>query len=420
MTERLLQYIWQFQHFNPAELFTEEDEALAIINPGMLNSNQGPDFIDAKLKIGDTIWAGSVEIHTRTSEWKNHKHSGDKNYQNVILHVVWQNDIDLNLPFSTLVLQDKVPKLLLHRFHELMESKQFIPCQNHILKINELHWHSWKERLLVERLENRTKEIFSCQEENNNHWEETFWWMLAKNFGIKLNSAAFEKMARTIPITTLAKHKNQIHQTEALLFGQAGLLNGVYEEDYPKLLQKEYRFLKGKYKLKPVEATMFFLRMRPLNFPSVRLAQLAMLIHSSHQLFSAIRETADINSIKKLLCVTANDYWHYHYVFDEPAAFKEKRLGKQMINNIIINSVIPVVFAYGHYHSLQNLKDRALDWLEQITAEKNKITSGYSALGIEIKSAFDSQALIQLKNSFCNHKRCLECAVGKILIRNDK
>ena len=417
MTERLLQYIWQFQYFNAAELVTGEGEALQIIHPGKLNTNQGPDFSDAKIKIGKTMWAGSIELHINSSDWNNHKHSGDKHYKNVVLHVVWQHDADLNLPFSTLVLQDKVPKVLLYKYDELMNTDSFIPCEKSIQLVPALTWQNWKERILIERLESKTKIIFDYLNKNNNHWEETFWWLLAKNFGIKLNSTAFEKIAQSVSINILAKLKGQIHQTEAVLFGQAGLLDADFIEDYPKLLQREYKFLKKKYSLPKVEASLIFLRMRPSNFPTIRLAQLAMLIHNSLHLFSKIKESTDLKAVKELLNVTANDYWHYHYIFDEETAFKKKNLGDQMIDNILINTVVPILFAYGLYHNEPAFKDKALQWLEQIKAEKNSITKGFETLQIENKTAFDSQALIQLKNEYCNKKRCLDCSVGNKLIR---
>lgn len=419
MTEKLLQYIWQFQYFNVADLITEEEEPLQVIHPGSHNTNQGPDFTDAKIKTGTTIWAGSIELHINSSDWHNHKHSGDKHYKNVVLHVVWKNDVNLNLPFSTLVLQDKVSKILLNRYDELMNANSFIPCEKNINQINNLTWQSWKERMLVERLEKRTDLIFNYLQKNNSHWEETFWWLLAKNFGIKLNSIAFEKTAQSLSINILAKHKDQIHQTEALLFGQAGLLDGTYSDDYPKLLQREYQFLKKKYKLQRIEGSMIFLRMRPSNFPTVRLAQLAMLVHKSLHLFSKIKESSEVKNIKELLEVTANDYWHYHYTFDEATTFKKKKLGEQMMNNILINTVVPILFAYGHYHNENKFKDKALLWLEGLVAEKNSITKGFTSLQIENKTAFDSQALLQLKNEYCNKKRCLDCSVGNKLLRNN-
>jgi hypothetical protein len=418
MNEKLFQYIWQFRHFNFNELTTVENEPLQILHPGTLNTNQGPDFLDAKIKIATTIWAGSIELHLRSSDWKNHKHSGDKNYNNVILHVVWQDDIDLQLPFPTLELQSKIPKLLLAKYDELMNANAFIACQNTIHTVDPFIWNSWKDRLLAERLHDKAQRIFEYIQINNNHWEEAFWWLLARNFGIKVNSDAFEKIAQSISINILAKHKNQIHQTEALLFGQAGLLENDLIEAYPKMLQKEYLFWKSKYKLAPIQIPLHFLRMRPSNFPTVRLAQLAMLIHNSTHLFGQIRDSNALKDVKALLNVTANDYWHYHYTLDESSAFKEKNLGTQMINNILINTIVPVLFAYGQYHKEQQYKDKALQWMEEIAAEKNEITKGFTALTITNNNALDSQALIQLKNNYCNQKRCLECAVGNKLISN--
>lgn len=417
MTERLLQYIWQFQYFNKSELSTVDEEPLFILHPGLLNNNQGPDFLDAKIKVSETTWAGNIELHLKTSDWNNHHHSLDKNYHNIILHVVYENDQQLNLPFPVLELKNKISKILLSRFDDLMNGRAFIPCEKNVPAIESLVWTSWKERLLVERLQKKAGMVLQCLSINNHHWEETFWWILARNFGTKVNSDAFEKIAQSLPVAILAKHKNQLHQTEALLLGQAGLLEDNFTEDYPKMLQKEYRFYKKKYRLEAIKLPLHFLRMRPFNFPTLRLAQLAMLIHQSHHLFSIIKETEMVDGVKKLLQVCANDYWHYHYLPGEPAAFKKKNLGADMINNILINTIIPVLFAYGHHHKEIKYKERALQWLQQIKAEKNNIVNGYRLLGIESSNAFDSQALLQLKNEYCDRKRCLECAVGNKLLR---
>lgn len=418
MTEKLLQYIWQFQYFNHSGLLTEEGETLQILHPGNFNTNQGPDFTDAKIKIDNTVWAGSIEIHINSSQWKEHKHSEDQNYQNVILHVIWNHDVDLQLSCSTFVLQDRVAKLLLTRYDELMKTGNFIACEKQVHQVQSITWQSWKERLLVERLEKRTREIRELLQKSNNHWEEVFWWLLARNFGVTLNNTQFERIACSVPVTILAKHKDQIHQLEALLFGQAGLLDADFEEDYPVLLSKEYRFLKKKYNLKQTAGSLAFLRMRPSNFPTIRLAQLAMLIHESLHLFSKIKESRDLNTIRALLQVTANDYWHYHYVFDETSAFKKKKLGTQMIDNILINTIVPIVFAYGLYHGENSYKEKALQWLEEIKPEKNTITRGFEALQVENRTAFDSQALIQLRNEYCIQKRCLDCSVGNKLLNH--
>lgn len=414
--EKLLQYIWQFQYFNKSELQTITGERLQIIFPGKLNSNQGPDFTNAQIKIDNTTLAGSIELHLKASQWNEHGHSNDVNYKNVILHVVFEND----LPQSTvpvLELQSRISTFLLDRYTGLMNSVNFIPCANSISEVKEITWLSWKERLLAERLTRKSSIVFKFLEENNAHWEESFWWMLARNFGVKVNSEAFELMARSISVNILARHKNQIHQLEALLFGQAGLLKKELKEDYPKLLLREYNFLKKKYDLKPIHAPVHFLRMRPGNFPTIRLSQLAALIQSSAHLFSKILEIEKITEIKKLLDVTANDYWHYHYRFDEVSSFKKKTIGKDMIDNVIINTIVPVLFAYGLYHKEEKYKNKAILWLEELSAEINSITKSFANFKLSNKSAFDSQAFIELKTQYCDHKHCLQCAIGNALLK---
>jgi hypothetical protein len=281
-----------------------------------------------------------------------------------------------------------------------------------------LTWLSWKERLLAERLERKAGLIFNYLQENNTHWEESFWWLLARNFGVKVNVDAFEAVAKSIPLNVLAKHKTQIHQLEGLLLGQANLLQRDFAEDYPKLLKREYEFLKKKYQLQPILIPVHFLRMRPGNFPTVRLAQLAMLIHSSAHLFSKILETESIDEVKNWLNVTANDYWHYHYLLDEPSIFRKKSIGASMVENIIINTVAPALFAYGLYHKDEKYKSKAIQWLEQLPAEKNSIIDGFTKLKIASKTACDSQAVLELKNEYCNKKRCLECSIGNHYLKN--
>ncbi len=420
MTERLLQYIWQFQYYNKNELQTTSGETLQIIRPGNYNSNQGPDFSNASIKVGDTTWAGNIELHVQASDWNLHKHTADKNYGNVILHVVWQEDAELDMPFYTLVLQNRVPKLLLNRYVALMMTASFIPCQSSFNAADGLVFTAWKERLLSERLEHKAAVFNLYLKQTNNHWEESFWWLIARNFGAAVNSLAFEKIAQSIPINILAKVKGQLHQAEALLFGQAGLLEGDFEEDYPAMLAKEYRFLQSKYQLQPAQVQLYFLRMRPANFPTVRLAQLAMLVHQSQHLFTRIKESGSIKELRELLAVTANDYWHYHYIFDEKTSYKPKKTGAAMIDSLLINTVVPAVFAYGLYHHQDVFKNKAAQWLEAVPAEKNAITAGFVQLGAVNKSAMDSQALIQLKNEYCNQKRCLDCAVGNKILAGEE
>lgn len=416
MNERLLQFIWQFQYFNKGELRTTAGDSIQITFPGQYNTNQGPDFSDAKIKIGNTIWAGTVELHIKTSDWEKHKHQYDKNFTNVILHVVWEDDDGRN-QIPVLQLKERVSKILLKQYEELMNAASFIPCEKSIALVKDITWRSWKDRLLAERLLRKAMIVEVHLRQNQYHWEETFWWMLARNFGIKVNADAFEEVAKSISLNIIAKHKSQIHQLEALLLGQAGLLDQKFIEDYPILLQREYKFLKEKYKLIPIHHPIYFLRMRPGNFPTIRLAQLAMLITSSAHLFSKIKDTTSLNDVVKWFDVTANDYWHYHYRFDEATAFKKKNLGAAMIDNIIINTVAPLLFAYGNYHQEEKYKSKALKWLEETKAEANNITRGFQRLGVEHKNAFDSQALIELKNEYCSKKHCLDCAIGNSLLR---
>ena len=415
-SERLLQFIWQFQYFNKSELQTTTGEEIQIISQGTYNTNQGPDFNDAKVMIGKTTWAGSVELHILSSDWQKHKHQNDRNYNNVILHVVWEDDFpNYNIP--VLKLENRVAKILLQRYEELMNTKGFIPCEKTISSVKPIVLQSWKERLLAERLIRKSAIVETFLNESNHHWEETFWWLLARNFGTKINADVFEAMARSLPLLILARHKNQIHQLEALLMGQSNLLDGKFKGDYPIMLQKEYEFYKGKYKLQPNTIAPFFLRMRPGNFPTIRLAQLAMLIHHSEHLFSKIKETNSLKDVKKWLDITANDYWHYHYRFDEPSLFKKKNLGQAMGDNILVNTICTMLFAYGHFHKEQKYKDRALQWLEEITAESNAVTKGFQQVGLQNTNARDSQALIELKNEYCSKKRCLDCAIGNVLLK---
>lgn len=418
MNERLLQYIWQFQHFAAGDLLTTAGEAVQVIFQGQYNTNQGPDFSNARIRVGNTTWVGSVELHIRASDWDKHKHQHDRNYDNVILHVVWEED-GWTYPVPVLELKGRVPGLLLNKYAMLMETAGFIPCGTRISSISELSWKSWKDRLLAERMERKSAMVHRFLAENGNHWEEAAWWMMARNFGITVNADAFETIARSLPVSLLAKQKHQLILLEALLQGQAGLLKEEKPADkYYTLLRREYLFLQTKYQLRPITVPVHFLRMRPGNFPTVRLAQLAVLIFQSDSLFARIKETHSLEDLKRVFDITANDYWHYHYSFDETATYKPKNLGVIMLDNIIINTICPLLFTYGSYHNEQAYKDRAVQWLEHTTAESNTVTRGFIQLGVNNKNAFDSQALIELKQSYCDQKKCLDCAVGANLLRS--
>lgn len=418
MTERLLQYLWQFQYYNRQSSILDNGDPFQVIHPGRFNTNQGPDFLEAKIRIEETLWVGHVEVHVKTSDWFKHAHQFDRNYDNVVLHVVWENDMperDTRIPVFSM--QSKVPMLLLEQYEYWMNSASFIACGSQIRDVSRIIWISWRERLLAERMQRKSAMVFSFLLQTNQHWEETFWWLLARNFGAALNFEPFEAMAKTLPVTLLARYKNQLPVLEALLFGQCGLLEGDFEEEYPVRLQREYLHVKTKYQLEPVRQSVHFLRTRPVNFPTVRLAQLARLLYRSNHLFAFIKETEQLSDIKKWLTVTASEFWDEHYTFNKSSTYRPKKLGNQMIDTLIINTVIPVLFAYGLLHNEEQYKNRALNWLDELEPESNAITSCFTDLGIVNKSAFDSQALLELKTHYCEPRKCLDCSMGNALLK---
>jgi hypothetical protein len=300
----------------------------------------------------------------------------------------------------------------------MMETMRMVPCHHFLPAMDHLAWCSWKERLAAERLERKSKNILLMYRQSGQHWEELCWWLLAGNFGIRVNSLLFEEMARTIPVALLAKHRNQFHQIEALLLGQANLLGAAYTDAYPLMLQKEYRFLRQKYKLRTINNQPAFLRMRPAAFPTIRLSQLAVFVQNSTHFFEMVKETENSETIIQQLMITANDYWHTHYRFDEPTAHHPKHLGKQMAENILINTVIPVLFAYGLFRDETQYKEKAVRWLYETGPEQNRITGQWKASGVSNQSALDSQALLELTKFYCANKRCLHCAAGNKILKN--
>lgn len=418
MNEHLLQFIWQHLYFNRDQLSTVLQEPVQIISQGLLNTNQGPDFLHAKLLINNVTWAGTIELHLKTSDWQKHGHTDDEHYNNVILHVVYENDETTAGEISVLELKNRISSSLLHHYRQLMEQNNFVACESQLQQVNNIVWDSWKERMVAERLQQKNEHIQKILQQTNRHWEEAFWQLLARNFGSPLNAEAFEAIAQTLPVTLLAKHKNQIHQLEALLLGQAGLLTGEFAEDYPTMLQKEYKFLRLKHQLKAVSHPIHFLRMRPSNFPTVRLAQMAMLIHQSNHLFSKVMEAKSLDAIRQMFSVTANDYWHYHYLLNEQSAYRKKQLGKTMIDNLLINTVIPLLFVYADEQHNEPTKEKAIQWLQQMPKEKNNITQQWENAGATHQSAFDSQALLYLKKNYCAAKHCLQCAVGNSILKS--
>ena len=383
------------------------------IDPGNPNTDAGPDFFIAKIKIDNTLWAGNIEIHSLSSDWVRHHHTTDKAYDNVILHVV--NKADANVfrtnGDSVAQLELAVPDHNRINYDELLREKKWIPCADKIHQVPLFLVNDWKNSLLVERLEQKTEMIETLLSQSNNHWEEAFYVSMARSFGFGTNSEAFERLARSLPMSILAKHKDNIFQLEAMLFGQAGLLGNTVNDEYQLNLQKEYRFLQSKYQLKPIESSEWkLLRLRPDNFPHVRLSQFAALIHRSTKLFSKIIESDNLQVMRGLFICEVSDYWKKHFLFGKESSVSGKRLGSKSIDILLINTVVPFLFAYFKKKNSDN--DIALKLLELIPAEKNVIIRKWMELGIGAFSAFDSQALLQLKKKYCDEKKCLRCRIG--------
>jgi len=421
MNEAFLQFIWQQKLFTTQDMATKDGQPISVIHPGLLNTDAGPDFFNARIKIGETTWAGNVEIHQKASDWYRHNHDKDAAYNNVILHVVLDND-------QTAVnsINEAVPSCQLHfpdyletNYSQLMQSKFWVPCGEKIREQDQLELRIRFHSLMIERLQHKTGEIIERLNQNNNDWNETFYQFIARNFGFKTNALPFEMLSKALPLGILGKHKNDLFQLEALLFGTAGLLNQeLLGDDYFLALRKEYSFFYRKYQLQAMEAHLWkFLRLRPVNFPSLRIAQFAALIHQSTALFSRLVELSDLKEVRQLFDVSASGYWNTHYRFNKPSKEQKKHLGESAFQNIVINTIVPFLFVYGDFHKLNHLRDLALDYLEKIPSEKNSIIQRWEQMGISARSAFESQALIQLKNCYCNHKKCLNCHLGTKLIK---
>ena len=419
MKESILHYVWQNKLFVSQGIKTTDGERVEIIDVGRINTDAGPDFFNAKIKIGDTLWAGNVEIHTASSEWNKHNHQQDKAYDSVILHIVLQADSDVYRIDGTKIpqLELKFPQHIETNYELLFSQQKWIPCADKINQVPSIVIQSWKNALLTERLEQKMSAIESLLDENNRHWEEAFYITLARSFGFGTNSQAFERLAKSLPISILGKHKDQLFQLEVLLFGQAGLLDLETYDEYSANLKKEYEFLRSKYELNPLEKSQWkLLRLRPDNFPHVRIAQFAALIHSSTKLFSKIVANPNLVYLKTLFAYETSIYWKTNYLFGSESKVRTKRLGEQSINGLIINTVVPFLFCYADQKKNDDLKDSALQILEQLESERNAIITGWKDIGLNADNAFDSQSLLQLKKLYCDEKKCLRCRIGhKIL-----
>lgn len=413
--ERLLHYVWKYKLYTATPLITTEGRPVQVIDPGMQNTDAGPDFFNAKIKIDGTLWVGSVEIHDKSSDWLLHHHDTDKAYDCVILHIIGFNDFQPvrtnGNPIPQMLLT--VPENILRSIDWLLYREAALPCLDHITGIAPLHIACWMEALLSERLERKTHDIFLLLDAYQTDWNEVFYITLTRNFGFGVNNDAFERLAKSLPLRCIQKQRSSHSQIEAMLFGQAGMLEEENDDHYYRLLQREYDFLRHKFGLSPMEDFVFKnLRTRPVNFPYLKVAQLAALWVQYDTLFSAILEARSTGEIKKYFRIPPSGYWETHYHFRYASPRKEKTIGENALNILLINTVVPMLFAYGLHNKRPEYCERATRLLESIPPEKNTIVTTFYNAGITVRHAGDSQALIQLKREYCEKKKCLYCRIG--------
>jgi len=422
MQESFLHFLWGSRRFLAQDLCTTDYQFIEIHQVGEHNRNAGPDFFNARVSLEDTLWAGNIEIHIRASEWLLHGHQHDPAYENVVLHVVYEEDTPIFRSNGTripcLELKGRVPREIWENYHLLAQSSAWIPCETFWPKVPDIIRLNWLDRVLIERMEQKTDLVQQMLVQTGNHWEEAFYRLLARNFGLKVNAEPFESLARSLPLGVLAKHKTSLPQIEALFLGQAGLLEGPYAESWPSLLLREYRHLAHKYALQPLPPGQWkFLRMRPASFPTVRLAQFAALVHQSVHLFSKVLEINNLRELENLFALQPSAYWTNHFILDKPSVKREKGLSREFIHLLIINTIVPFLFHYGRTRDLPVPKKRALELLEAIPAESNTIVEAWSKLGVTARHAYQTQALLQLKTHYCDQKRCLDCAIGCSILK---
>lgn len=422
--EELLHYVWKYKLYRHETLKTTEGLQVEVIDGGLINTDAGPDFFNAKIKIGDTLWAGDVEIHLKSDEWNKHHHHLDKAYNSVILHVVEYmnsevfNENGQSVPQMILSVQEKV----ITRAGLLLKNPEKISCQDQLSNVPRNIISSWLDVLSIERLERKTQDIYNNLQRFNNSWNDVFYVLLTRSYGFGLNSEAFERLALSLPYNIIQKHRNSLFQIEALLFGQAGMLqNDALQDEYYLRLRNEYLFLQKKYLLKPLESYLFkSLRVRPQSFPQIRLAQLAAVLQQSISLFSSILEIEDIKQLRHFFQLNASDYWQSHYVFGKTSVQRSKFPGSHSLNVILINTVAPVLFAYGRKLDLQKYCDRSFSMLESLKPECNSIVENFYNCGIIANNALETQALIQLKREYCDKRKCLYCKIGYFLLSSKR
>lgn len=426
MTEAFLQYVWQHRLLE-GPLVTTEGLPVVVERPGELNRDAGPDFLDSRLVIGGLHWAGNVEVHTRASDWNQHRHSDDKAYNNVILHVVYIYDADIILEngkkVQTLDISQSLPQYVWDNYDSLMNPADDtqIPCASRLKDIPDFLYHLSQDRLLVERIERKSGDVERILKESKGSWEQACYWLTAHYFGGKTNAFAFELLAKVTPMRIVAKIKDNPFRVEALYMGQAGLLDGDFNDEYPKKLQREYKYLSAAYQLTPMEGHLWkFFRVRPSSFPTLRISQFSDLMSKSSNLFSKMLDAEDAGTVSKLFVVQASEYWQSHYNFDKDTERRSKSLGKSLINTIIINAWIPLLYEYGVSHGAEMYKERAFNLLQQLPPEDNRITRLWESAGIKIGNAAESQSVIQRYTEYCSRKKCLDCQLAFRIMKTKK
>ncbi|GHV49759.1 hypothetical protein FACS1894181_09410 [Bacteroidia bacterium] len=419
--ERFLHYAWKNKLYAPGTLVTAGNIPISVIDAGIQNTDAGPDFFNAKIKIGETTWAGCVEIHEKASDWMRHHHDKDKAYDSVILHLVEQHDATVCRTNGEVIPQALfvIPPQVKWNIEWLLSRDASIPCLPRLREIDSITVSTWVGALLVERLERKTKDILLLLEQYNNDWNEVFYITLARAFGFGINSDAFERLAKSLPYHCILKQRYSHSQIEAMLFGQAGMLNEVLHAHHYRFLQEEYKFFRQKYGLQPLDASLFKnMRTRPSNFPHLKIAQLASILVVHDTLFSRILAEEKPEEIKNLFRLPPSEYWETHYHFcDTQHAPVKKMIGDSALNVLFINAVVPILFAYGQKNKQTEYCERAMDLLESLPPEVNQIVIAFKNNGIPVKHAGDSQALIQLKREYCEKKKCLYCRIGFRLLK---
>ena len=422
MTEAFLQYVWQHQLLQ-GEFVTTDGLPVVVERPGVLNHDAGPDFFDARVRIGDTLWAGNLEVHVKSSDWNLHRHTNDRAYDNVVLHVVYQCDTPVTLhdcrQLPTLELRRNIADALWDNYDALQHppAEMPIPCMDHLPEVPSFYIDSCLERLTLERLERKCATVRQMLHDARGGWEQTCYWIMAHYFGGKVNALPFELLAKNTDLNLLSRWRDNPQRIEALLMGQAGMLEGYFDDEYPRQLQRDYEALRQGACLEPMKGFLWkFYRLRPNGFPTIRISQFAQMVCQSRNLFSHLLETTDAVELQKFFDVSASPYWNTHYRFDQPSSGTTKRLGESFVNTLIINAWVPLLFEYGNQNGQQQYKDQAVSILQQLPPEKNRIIRQWQAAGVKALNADQSQALLQLYNEHCASHDCLHCQIGYKII----